>query len=526
MTLLWEAGRLALMTDTSTPFSHNATFEQGAVSGNLRLGRLESLYEELFADVIEDGVITPDERQKLDKMAESLGLDRARLLRLEEALQAAYEAKHRVQIREVADGEERAGTLMPLEAPRDPASMALERRIKTLEGRIKELEKALVEAQNQVAVDVDLSEVAPATASSAEDDPVELQRLLRHDPRDASSLHALFRNFTKVGDVDRAFLLSQVTTYLGIATQEEEEVHGKYATGGLIQPKMSLSGDAWSKLLAHPEEESLIGEIFAVVAPAVLLGRISAMRRDKQLTKLDPARKQDVATSTIQSVRCIGWASSILGTGVPPIYADPEFPEAMDIVPGMPVATRIGQKALSGRSTTELAFLAGQHVTYHRAEHIIRALVPTVRDLEEIYLAALSIGNPGLPMNAALKRTVIPVAKAIEPILEPNAVDHLRGFFLRFVEEGGRANLGRWAASVEKTAARAGLLLANDLKAAETIFKVGLEADVPDAPQLRASTPPPPRDARAIDRSMDDLLAFLTSERCAKLRKQLGVAVA
>ncbi len=512
------------MSETSV-FSHNPLFEAGEVTGNLRLGRLESVYEELFADVIEDGIITQEERKQLDKMAEQLGLDRARLLRLEEALQAAYEAKHRVQIREIDDDADRAGTLMPLEPAKDPGSLALERRIKLLEGRIKELEKALEEAQNQMAVDVDFSEAVPSAKASHDDDPVELERLLRHDPRDAASLHALFRSFNKSGNVDRAYLLAQVTTYLNIATPEEKAVHSKHATGVLIQPKMSLSGDAWSKLLASPEEEPLIGEIFAVVAPAVLLGRISAMRRDKQLAKLDPARKEDIATSTIQSVRCIGWAASILGTTLPPIYADPDFAEALDLVPHMPVATRIGQKALSGRNTAELAFLAGQHITFHRAEHVIRALVPTVRDLEEIYLAALSIGNPGLPMNADMKRTVVPVAKAIEPILEPIAVDHLRGFFLRFVEEGGRANLKRWAGAVEKTAARAGLLLCNDLRAAETVFKLGFEADVPEAPQARPNAPPLPRDAKAIDRRMDDLLVFLTSERAAKLRKQLGVAV-
>jgi len=66
---------------------------------------------------------------------------------------------------------------------------------------------------------------------------------------------------------------------------------------------------------------------------------------------------------------------------------------------------------------------------------------------------------------------------------------------------------------------------AADSGPAETVFKLGLKADLPEAPQARAHTPPPPRDARAIEKSMDDLLVFLTSERCAKLRKQLGVAV-
>ena len=57
-------------------FEHHASFERVQPEGNVRLGKLEAMYEELFAEVIEDGVITVEERQKLDKMADSLGCDK------------------------------------------------------------------------------------------------------------------------------------------------------------------------------------------------------------------------------------------------------------------------------------------------------------------------------------------------------------------------------------------------------------------------------------------------------------------
>ena len=100
----------------------------------------------------------------------------------------------------------------------------------------------------------------------------------------------------------------------------------------------------------------------------------------------------------------------------------------------------------------------------------------------------------------------MPIAKAIEPILEPAAVDRLRGAFLRFVEEGGRTNLARWASAADRTCARAGLLLSNDLKAAQSVFELEKE------PQ--------------IDEKMDDLLSFVLSDRYNKLRKQIGIAIA
>lgn len=488
-------------------FEHSQRFELGEVTGNVRLGKLEAMYEELFAEVIEDGVITQDERNQLDKMADNLGLDRARLRRLETALQAAYEARNRIVIKDMSFVDEPPpATIMPLEAATDQRTLALERRIKFLEGRIKELEVELEDARAHVSVEVDFSDVAAAPQKDIPDeDPAELARRVRHDPRDDGSLHALFRLYKKANDTDRQWCVAQVLAYLGHANAEEQEVFGKYKEAALIRPTASVTPDAWRRLVFHPEEEPLIGEIFSVVVSSVLLGRLSALRRDKQLPKLDPARKQDPEKTTIQAVRCFHWAAQILGMHSPPLYADPDYPHFVEMVPGVPPQSRIGAQSLSGRSASELAFIAGRHLANYREEHFVKMLVPQAKGLEEIFLAALSIGNPGLPLSANVKQMVVPIAKAIEPVLEPPMIDKLRGQFLRFVEEGGRTNLARWVTSVDRTNARAGLLLANDLRAAHSVFAL--------------------EDANHVGENMDDLMSFVVSDRYAKLRKQIGIAV-
>jgi hypothetical protein len=491
-------------------FSHSASFEHGDAAGNVRLGKLEMMYEELFAEVIEDGIITQEERQQLDKMADSLGLDKARLRKLEQALQAAYEARHQVVIKELYESEEdKEGPRASLQAiapPTDQRSLALQRRITFLEGRVADLEKQLAEARNNVSVEVDLSDVAAAPAKEIpEDDPLELQRRLRHDPRDEAALHLMYRVYDKKADIDGKWCVAQALVYLNQANEQERAHFNQYRETALIKPRAALTADAWARLLAHPDEEPLVGEIFAVVAPAVLVGRLSALRRDKQLAKLDPAKRQDPATSTIQAVRCFAWAAAILGMTAPPLFPEPDFEGTVEFVPAMPPATRLGQKSLSGRSAAELAFIAGKHLAQHRAQEFMRVLIPGIADLEDIFLAALSIGNPGIPMNERGKQIVVPIAKAIEPILEPSAIDALRGHFLRFVEEGGRTNLQRWAGAVDRTCARAGLLLANDLRAAHSVFEL--------------------EDKKQLDERMDDLLTFVSSDRYAKLRKQIGIAV-
>jgi len=494
------------MTTQEISFQHGDTFEQGELSGSLRLGKFEVHYEELFAEVIEDGVITLEERARLDKAADAMGLDRQRLRKLEEALQAAYEARHNVRIRDMADEEPAPASIMlQPEMAHHPRVVALETKIAQLTARVAELERELETAREREAVEVDLSDMPAHASPAAEELPEELARRVRSDPRDVSSLRALFRAHTRAGEIDRRWLLASALTYLGSANDDEKAAYQQYRSEGLIKPASALGEQGW-KLLFHPEEEVLTGQIFAVITPAVLLGRVSALRRDKALIKLDPARKQDPKVSTLQAVRCFAWAAAILGMGTPPLYADPEFAGSVEMVPGLPPATRLGKKALSGRSPFELAFLGGRHLCWYREEHFVRLLVPSAADLEDLFLAALSIANAGIPLSSEIKQRVTPIAKAIEPVLEPAAVDRVRGHFLRFLEDGGRTNLHRWATAAEKTSARAGLLLCNDLRAAHTVFEL--------------------EDPRTVDAKMEDLLVFVTSDRYANIRKQIGLAVA
>ena len=88
-------------------FEHRVSFEPGEIAANVRLGKLEMMYEELFAEVIEDGIITQEERQKLDKMADSLGLDKGRrCARSSKRCNRLYEARHQVIIKELYESDE------------------------------------------------------------------------------------------------------------------------------------------------------------------------------------------------------------------------------------------------------------------------------------------------------------------------------------------------------------------------------------------------------------------------------------
>lgn len=483
-------------------FEHAQGFVAGETSGSLGLGPLEIQYEELFGEALADGVITAEERVRLEKAADNLGLDRQRLYRLEQAMVAAYQSRHRVQI--VEHYEESAASLSPLrvEADGDAGRALLLKRVEQLEARVKELEDELRRAQAAVNVEVDLTDLE-SSVDYASEDAEEVWRRLRRNPTSSEGYRQLFRIQTAKGDLDAAFRASEALVALGVADDDEKATfeHGRAQT--LIAPRGSLSQAAWHDFLFHPEQELLTGQIFSLIAPAVLVGRVTALRRDGKLRQPAPESKQDTAKATVTAVRAVPWAAAILGLACPNLYVDKDRDAGFEHIPGVPPCTVIGKRVLSGKTQLEQAFLIGRHLTWYRQEMYLKTLFSSVADLEDLFLAALTIGNPGLPIAEDIKRRVTPIAQAIQPMLEAQHVDALRGCFLRFVEEGGRTNLQRWSAATDKTAARAGLVLCGDLGTALGL----LQAE--EGPQGELGK---------------DLLWFSASDRYGKLRRQLGVA--
>lgn len=497
-------------------FEHQAGFDAGETHGGIRLGKFEAMYEELFAEVIEDGIITVEERERLDKAADSMGLDRERLRKLEAALQSAWEAHHNVRIvvqggpLGYEDDPGRASLIMPAPVPVPAAPVvageseqiaALRKEVAALRARIRSLEGELDDARNNVAVEVDLGSVAVAVS---EDDPTDLQRRIRQDPTDPEPMRLLFRWARANNKLDEQWCVASALSFLGKATAEESAIFEQHRKKDLPRFTNAVSSDAWRRLVFHPDEELLVGDIFSVITSAVLLGRVSALRRDKLLPKLDPSRRQDPTTSTISAVRAIAWSAAILGLKPPPIFVDPELSQSIEMIPGVPPNLRVGARLLSGRTPLEVAFECGRTLASFREEHFVRWLFPGIPDLEDLFLAALSIANPSLPIPPHAKARVAPIAAAIAPVLEPVHVDRLRGYFLRFVEEGGRTNLQRWAHGVDKTACRAGFALANDLETAGRILAA---------------------EEKGLGERMQDLVVFACSDRYFNLRKQLGVAL-
>jgi hypothetical protein len=497
-------------------FEHDEDFAAAPLEGHLDLDRYEAVYQQLYTEALADGVITEDERSRLERAAQELGLDRTRLDALERALSSAYEAHHGrgvLDLTRMFGGRtvstappDFVATVAPPPAPSGVPSEEVQQlyaRVAFLEDRVRELERELEEARAQIAYEVDLSDVEPPVPSQALDAPEALHRRLRRDPRDVDTMKALYA--AHAGDLDRQWCIAHALVYLGGAEAAHVELHEAHRPEGLVSPRAALDLASWRLLLHHPDDDAIISDIVGAVVPGLLLAWSAAMRQKGGLPQLDPARRLDPESSTVQAARCFGWAARTLGMQPPALCAAPDRDMVAQMVPTVPPTLMLGKTTLSGRSSAELAFLAGQQLAFFRRDRFVRLLVPDVVDMQDQFLAALLLGNKKLPLHADVRRRVEPIASAIEPLLEARELDLLRGAYQRFVEDGGVANLQRWAAGADLTAARAGFLLSSSLEVAERMLEL---EGVPQVPQ-----------------AMEDLVVFATGDRYHKLRQQLGIAI-
>jgi hypothetical protein len=380
----------------------------------------------------------------------------------------------------------------------------LQSRVGFLEERVRELEIQLDEARSHVAYEVDFSDLDAPVPSVALAAPTSLHRRLRHDPRDITTLRQLFEAYS--GNVDRQWCIASALVYLGEDDPTLVQLVEAHKTGdGLIQPTHALDANGWRRQLFHPDDDTVTSDMLAVIVSAVLLAHSGALKQSGNLPVIGAERMLDPATSTLQAARCFGWAAQTLGMIPPQLLANPEAHVVASMIPTVPPICALGKLALSGRSANELAFVAGQQLAYYRPERFVRLLVPDVVQLQDLFLAALTIGNPKLPLNAEVRGRVAPIAGAIEPLLEAAEIDRLRASYRHFVEHGGVANLQRWATAADFTAFRAGFALCADLNIAEKMIEL--------------------TGAQHATEAIDDLIVFVTGDRYATLREQIGVRI-
>lgn len=331
------------------------------------------------------------------------------------------------------------------------------------------------------------------------------QQLLTMSPYRIESYQALRKLFTEAKKPDESWCLCQALTVLKNAEPDEEAFFKKHRSRKPAHSKDGMSEDAWAKLVAHPDQDPLLTDIFTTIAPAVIAVRSQPL----SAFKLDAKNKRDAAKDQAEMARVLHQAAQTTRIALPDLYYRDDDPGGLSFVFASPTAIGLGKGARQGGPAQALAFVAGRHLAYMKGGMVLRHLVPTGSGLRAWLLAAIKSAVPQFPIPADLSSSVNEHLGAFKQHLSGPQQETLRSLVAKLLSAAPELDLKRWTAAVDLTADRVGFLIANDLEIATALVRASPDesAAVPQKDRLR------------------ELHLYSVSEQYLSLRHKLGIAI-
>ena len=249
-----------------------------------------------------------------------------------------------------------------------------------------------------------------------------------------------------------------------------------------------------------------MAEVLRAIVDAAVAARVDELRDAKKLVTLDAARRQNAA-STASAVRSFQWAAQVLAVDAPDLYVLDAVPGGIAAAQVATPSTALGPEVVRGMGTKDLAFLAGRHLTYYRREHYALVHYPTINELSALFLGAVKLAMPELPVPQHLGDAVARRRKVLAKHVRSADKERLAAAVKRLDARDGRVDLAAWIKSVELTAQRAGLLLCGDLRVATARMR----GETRTIAEL------------SFDAKRGDLLGYCASEKLARARTLLSV---
>lgn len=329
------------------------------------------------------------------------------------------------------------------------------------------------------------------------------QKNIAADVGDTEALHAVFDLYYQSRQYDKAWCVGATTTFV-LRERAREDVrtfYEQYRPRRPLAPTGRLTEEHWVKKLFHPNEDPVVGKIFA----SILQPLRNIKSQPLAAFQFTQAELQNPQTSSVALVKSLALSAQALSLPLPHIFLRASQQGGLGYVPSEPIASVSGSGLLSGLTPQDLAFVAAKHLAYYRNEHYIRTLFPTTQELTALLLAAIKLVKPDQDVPPEALSTAQQLGPKVAQ--DPIASEGLRKVVRIFLEQGGQSNIKRWYQSVELTAARAGFLMCGDLEVARKMLSMepGLPGDLSPTEKLK------------------DVILFSISETYFELRDALGI---
>jgi tetratricopeptide (TPR) repeat protein len=405
--------------------------------------------------------------------------------------------------------------------PKEMGQLRAERRIRAAEVQIDQLGKPEEAARLLRAVLADHPEHLEARARlgavlgrrlGRTDDAVREHRaVLQADPMRADAWRELRRLWERGGDHDRALWAAQALRLLRVADELEERYLRERRNRGPKEPQGALPEAMFDRAIVHPGEQhpgrALLRALSDTIA-RIYPGRLE----DWGLSRADRLQRLDDPVRAM-----VDGLARTIGVDIEyDLYVSRTRLKEVDVESGEPPILIVGGGFMATVPAPEQRFLLGRALArLITRSFAVRRLTPL--DLEVMLAGAVKLVVPKFGGNIAPEETLAEVGRRVQRALPRRS----RRVFEEAAEAYAAARPPRadaWLRSMEHTANRAGLLLANDLVAAIDVVRRGEQR----RPQV-LKTPDDLAVALRQSPEVVELLKFTLSDDFFALRRAVGL---
>ncbi|MEI9939404.1 MAG: tetratricopeptide repeat protein [Pseudomonadota bacterium] len=330
--------------------------------------------------------------------------------------------------------------------------------------------------------------------------------LLRQNPYRHDSYKTLRRLYTETKQADASWCLCQALTVLNLAEPDEERFYKRMRSDSAAPAQSALSEDDWLDLVMHPQADTLLTSVFALIEPIVIARRSRAV----QELGYDPSYAVDIASHTAPVCQSLYYAAGVLGIPLPPAYENPNDPGGISFLFATEPSLVLGKTALRPDVPLQpAAFIAGHKLCFFRPGLYLRHLLGSGTALRSWFFAAIKLTSPQFPVAPELEGAVNEAYLALESGLVGQTRDQLTRVVAKLLTSGAALDLKRWVAAVDLTADRAGFVLAHDLETAAQVVKASDEST----------------SAVSLDERFRELALFAVSSQYFEIRQRLLISV-
>ena len=339
----------------------------------------------------------------------------------------------------------------------------------------------------------------------------EYLEIIKANPWKPEAYRTLHKRYQQMSQYDAAWCVCAALCFLQQANAEEKQFYDSHRPTGLVRSHVAIADELWTQLLYHPNEDLAISSLFATVSQA-----IGAMKSEEHKRfQLNRKERRDLTAEDLPFARIFMYVAQMLRVQLPfEVYFAANQPGGFQIAntrdkEQFAPSVIVQRDVLAMQGERELAAASAVFLTKMRAEHFLRLILQTTKEMEVALAATVSLAQSAEPSFVSDQNLVRQYTEALRPYLQPGIVEHLQKIVPHFVQNGTQFHLDKWSQGVDLTSHRAALVVSGELALVMQLI------------QQEANT----TGGLTHTQKAKELILYAVSPAYFALRKQLGLAI-